>query len=49
MSQDCNDIDQYVVRIDADKELGSGVLVKPYDNAKNCYVFTAKHTLTKAF
>jgi tetratricopeptide (TPR) repeat protein len=49
MSQYCNDIDQYVVRIDTPKEKGSGVLVKPNDNAKNGYVFTAKHTLTKAF
>jgi len=49
MSQDCNEIGQYVVRIDASNEVGSGVLVKPDKNAKNCYVFTAKHTLTKAF
>jgi hypothetical protein len=43
MSQDCNDIGQYVVRIDTPNKVGSGVLVKPDENAKNCYIFTAKN------
>lgn len=44
MDLHCDDIKQYAVRIEFHSNVGSGVIVKPNNDSKLCYVLTAKHT-----
>lgn len=52
MVHNCDHVKQYAVRIEYhynnEINLGSGVIVKPNNNSKICYVLTAKHNFEKS-